>query len=215
MPIYQSLVGQKFGELEVIARDSNKNRTYFVCACSCGNRVSVREDKLKNGQAISCGCRRRKRSDATHDMSRTRLYHVFEAMRQRCGNPRAQEYKNYGGRGIKVCEEWRGTGGFQRFYDWAMRNGYDENAPYGSCTLDRIDVNGDYTPENCRWVTSKEQAKNTTRNIIIEYGGEARCLKEWSEVTGLSYAAIAKRYRSGWPVAEILGYEPHHREEKK
>lgn len=215
MPAYIPLVGFVFGELTVLCRDPMKDgrKVYYLCRCSCGKIVSVRQDKLRNGQAINCGCKRRKRSDATHGMSHTRLYGVFIAMRQRCLNPRAAEYENYGGRGISVCREWLGEKGFQNFYTWAINNGYDPDAPRGVCTLDRIDVNKGYSPENCRWVTSSQQATNTTRNIMVTYNGECRCLKEWGEIRGISYAALLKRYRSGWPVGELLEFQPHTKRE--
>lgn len=211
MPQLLPLTGQVFGQLTVLRRDKakNRNKTYYICQCSCGKQVSVRQDKLRNGQAISCGCKRRKRSDATHGMSGTRLYHVFIAMRQRCMNQNSQEYGNYGGRGISVCDEWLGNGGFQNFYEWAVENGYDKDAPTGQCTLDRIDVNKGYYPGNCRWVSRIVQNKNTTRSIMISYAGECHCLKDWSIIRGISYPALAKRYRSGWTAEEMLGYKEH------
>ena len=119
---------------------------------------------MRSGNTSSCGClhseqlAQRNRRSAKHGREATRLYGVWHSMKQRCLDSNRKDYQNYGGRGIKICPEWRDS--FARFYDWAIANGYDETAPYMACTLDRIDPDGDYSPANCRWVDAKTQANN-------------------------------------------------------
>ena len=118
-------------------------------------------------------------------------------MRNRCYNKNMDEYKRYGGRGIKICDEWLND--FQSFYNWSMSNGYQ-----GDLTIDRIDFNGDYCPENCRWTTMKVQANNTRRNTVIEYNGEAHTAAEWEDLYGLKPGYVAGALRRGWNIEEIL-----------
>lgn len=138
----------------------------------------------------------------THGKTHTKLYGVRTAMIQRCYNPNNQSYPNYGARGISVCDEWRED--FQSFYYWAMSSGYAEGM-----SIDRIDNNGNYCPENCRWATATEQGNNKRNNVFIECNGERHSMKEWSEITGLSVKKIDSRRRAGWDAERIL-YEPTH-----
>lgn len=117
-------------------------------------------------------------------------------MRQRCTNENCINYKNYGGKGICVCDEWND---FENFYNWAISNGYEEHL-----TIDRISSNGDYTPHNCRWVTQKEQQNNRTNNRLIEFCGEIHTLGEWSSITGIRYETIWRRLKYGWSVEQAL-----------
>ena len=158
------LTGKRFGSLTVIeATNERKSECVcWICKCDCGKITHpIRSSHLKNGNTTSCGCYNSQRtieSHTTHGKSHSRLYRVYYGMKQRCGNPKFPKYKWYGAIGIKVCAEWQKD--FQAFYDWAMANGYDPNAERGKCTLDRINVDGDYSPENCRWITIQEQQKN-------------------------------------------------------
>lgn len=159
----KDLTGKRFGRLLVLEYShTNAHREpYWVCQCDCGNRVTTRGANLKNGQTQSCGCLRRERASEAnkiHGMRFTRIHGVWSGMIERCENPKHKGYKSYGGRGITVCDEWRKD--FVSFKNWAYTNGYDEKAEYGQCTLDRIDVNGNYSPDNCRWVSMAEQNKN-------------------------------------------------------
>lgn len=211
MPQLKSLIGKRFGRLTVIERAENKGKhIYYLCVCDCGNTIKVRSDKLSSGSTISCGCRKHESKIITHGKSKTKLYHVYIAMKQRCYNPNCEAYHNYGGRGIKICDEWLGENGFVNFYNWAFSNGYREGAEQGTLTIDRIDVDKGYSPDNCRWRTIQEQQMNTTRNVWLTYGNEKHTLKEWSEIRGIKYSILRNRVsKLGWPADEALEYKEH------
>ena len=156
-----SWVGKKFGQLTVLeATTGERSCTYWKCQCDCGTITIKPAGQIYSGHAISCGCAMKKyRHKLSYDENGkiTRLYTVWVSMRSRCNRPNDRHYYLYGGRGIKICDEWSE---YPVFHEWAIKNGYDENAKRGECTLDRIDVDGDYTPENCRWVNMKIQRGN-------------------------------------------------------
>ena len=162
------LTGQKFGKWTVIKRAENIGRYVgWLCRCECGTERVVQANNLKSGKSTSCGCisleKMIKRS-TKHSLRYSRLYKIFAGMKDRCFNQNYRYYKYYGGRGITICQAWLDD--FMNFYNWAMSNGYDENAPRGECTIDRIDVNGNYEPSNCRWVDMNVQANNRRKNLI-------------------------------------------------
>lgn len=149
----ENLIGKEFGILLVKEYDYKQKR--WNCQCKCGKETKVETSKLKSGKTKSCGCLRaeQKRQELTkHGMRETRLYRIWHSMKCRCQLERHKSYKNYGGRGIRVCDEWQA---FEPFRDWAMDNGYTDKL-----TIDRIDVNGNYEPSNCRWIPMAEQSKN-------------------------------------------------------
>lgn len=171
---FNDLTGQKFGRLTVIKRVSPiGQKVRWLCRCDCGNLKDIAAFELTSGNTKSCGClqdeaRHRRRNP---DGRGTRLYGVWKSMRQRCRDKNHSSYARYGGRGICVCEEWED---YQTFHDWAFANGYDPEAPRGKCTIDRIDPDGNYEPENCRWVDSHTQ--NANRNPFERHGRKPRAV---------------------------------------
>lgn len=159
MPSLIDLTGNRYGRLVVISRDAPKKGYHgamWRCRCDCGNETIVNSQNLKSGNTTSCGCygiERRTSATTKHHCSRTRLYRIWKAMKTRCYNNKFPGFRYYGLRGIKVCSEWLMD--FGSFMAWAMANGYQENL-----TIDRINTNGDYCPDNCRWATMEEQNKN-------------------------------------------------------
>lgn len=137
-----------------------------------------------------------------HGEKGTRLYCVWRHMKERCLYKSSGAYKYYGGRGIKVCKEWSDS--YIAFRDWAMENGYDPNAEFGKCTLDRIDCNGDYEPSNCRWVDAKTQNNNRRNNRRLTLNGETHDMTEWAEITGLLDCTISRRLKKGWSLEDAL-----------
>lgn len=209
------MIGKRFGHLTVIAegpkRDGSRE-TRWICKCICGKiTTSIDGSNLRSGRTKSCGCYRRevlKKRKILHGLNKTRIHKLWLGMKQRCSNPNSASYERYGGRGIKVCEEWAKN--FQSFYAWAMGSGYDPEAKRGECTLDRIDVNGDYCPENCRWSTAKEQGNNRRSNVVVEINGEAKTLSQWANEINIPYGIIYSRYKKGITGCDLLkaGDEP-------
>ena len=167
MSAVKDLTGQRFGRLVVVERGGrDKNGlTTWKCRCDCGETTIETRSNLINGRVNSCGCLSIELSlqrFTKHGKRHTRLYGVWNNMKNRCYNPKVHNYHRYGARGITVCEEWRDN--FEKFCEWAISNGYDENAPFGKCTLDRIDNDKGYSPDNCRWVDAKTQSNNRSNN---------------------------------------------------
>lgn len=166
----KDLSGQRFGQLLVIGRSGSDRygAATWLCSCGCGNQCIVSGVQMRRGHVKSCGClnnsqnRRLRAENYKHGMSQSRLYWVWASMKSRCHNPNTEHFNNYGGRGITVCDEWRND--FRAFYDWAIANGYDENAPFQQCTIDRIDNDKGYSPDNCRWVDQITQAGNRSNS---------------------------------------------------
>ena len=164
--------GERFGRLVVLRRGDDyvapngAHHVMWVCRCDCGNEVTVDVCQLTGGKTLSCGCYKKDacaEAHTTHGGRYDRLYHVYSNMKNRCLNEKSQDYPYYGGRGIRICDEWLND--YTSFKTWAYQNGYDENADHGKCTIDRIDVDGNYEPSNCRWVDMATQSKNR-RNVI-------------------------------------------------
>lgn len=200
-----NLIGQKFGRLTVIARAENNKRgqTRWLCKCECGNEKIVGAYLLKSGQTKSCGCFKKEVfTNKKHGLRYTRIYKLWLSIKNRCYNPKKNNYKHYGGRGITMCEEWKNN--FMSFHDWAFANGYDENVKRGECTIDRIDTNGNYEPSNCRWVTQKEQANNKRNNVLLTYKGNTHTAQQWAEILDIKYITLITRLKRGWSVEKTL-----------
>lgn len=192
----KNIVGNKYGKLLVLEatekRSSNRN-IIWKCLCECGNIAFVTTNSLNSGHTKSCGCLlnyntlsqagKKGGSIGKHYLSKTNLYKVYNHMIYRCYNKKNISYKNYGGRGIKVCEEWKND--FMSFYNWAINNGYRADL-----TLDRIDVNGNYEPNNCRWATIKEQANNKRNNRFVEYKNEKYTISQLSDKMNVKYNTL-------------------------
>lgn len=198
----KDISGQKFGRLNVIkyAYTDKRHTAIWQCKCDCGNIVEVRGDALRNGTIQSCGCLqedRRKEALTKHGQSRSKLYKVYHSMKGRCYNKNNREYHNYGARGIAVYSEWLSS--YETFYDWAIENGYQDGL-----TIDRIDVNKGYEPDNCRWVNNKTQQNNKRNNIYLTCNNKTQTLMQWANELNLTYSCIHNRYERGWNIKEIL-----------
>ncbi len=207
MPKLIDLSGQRFGRLTVISFagiDKFGNKTWF-CRCDCGKEKIISRGHLKKGDAQSCGCLKSEittKRNIKHGYVGTKLYNVYHNMKERCLNPSRNDYSRYGGRGICVCEEWKED--FKTFQKWAFENGYKDNL-----TIDRIDVNGNYEPSNCRWVDGITQANNKRNSYYVEYNGKKLTISEWARETGISPSLIRYRLNKGWPIERALTETPH------
>lgn len=195
------LTGQQYGRLTVLRIDpehmgGDGNHAHWICQCSCGNIKSISSSALrrKHLPTRSCGCFTKERL-TRHGKTKTRLYNVWTGMRERCYCKTFKLYQYYGRRGIKLCPEWESN--YEAFEKWALANGYDETKPRGVCTVDRIDPNGDYSPENCRIVTMREQSNNRRNSCFVEYKGETHTLTEWCRILNLNHGTIKDRYNHG------------------
>lgn len=195
------IVGQRFNFLTVESFSHvGEGGAFWNCKCDCGEYKVLRGSDIKSGETKSCGCYRREvaHNKATHGRSKDPVYIVWRNMCSRCYDPKSPGYKNYGGRGIAVCDEWRGEGGFIVF----LRDMGEIPEGY---TLDRINVNGNYERENCRWATTGEQGRNKRNNRSITFNGEDRLMVEWSEFLGISYKTLKTRLNKlGWSVEKAF-----------
>lgn len=190
--VAKDITGQTFGRLTVLRRSPKKGNgkkpvALWECRCECGNIVIASGNALRSGHTVSCGCQKVKHMESYKH--KTRLYNVWKCMRQRCNNPNNPSYPHYGGKGVRICDEWNEYSGFRA---WALANGYDETK-----SIDRIDVDGDYCPENCRWADAKTQANNTTRNRFIMFRGKKRTMAEIADLLRVSYSTIQHRVERG------------------
>lgn len=213
----KDITGIKFGRLTAIKREgrSKYNEALWLFQCDCGRMVITSGSRVANGRTKSCGCLQKETAKETvtkynasenykqptrltHGGRRTRLYNIWSKMKGRCDNTNQDNYKYYGGRGIKVCKEWEED--FSAFRDWSLSNGYKDGL-----TIDRIDTNGGYSPENCRWATVKEQQNNKRNNRLITIGGETKTMAQWAEDTGQGYKAMANKIYNGMSEEDAVG----------
>lgn len=195
-----SLLGLRFGMLEVIgSAEPRKFQRWWLCQCDCGTRKEVAQHALRQGHTTSCGCKSATRIAAlrrTHGMSSSPEFQVWRAILSRCLNQRQQSYPRYGGRGIHVCERWRMS--FAAFYeDMGPR-------PSAWHSIDRINNDGHYEPQNCRWVTQRQQTLNTCRNVVLEHSGQRLTVAEWAERLGVQHGTLRRRLSRGWPTDRVL-----------
>lgn len=187
---FEDLTGQKFGKLTVLKRVANKGiKLRWLCRCDCGKTVEASGSNLKSGRTVSCGCTYKQQH---HGMRKTRLYETWNMMKQRCFNPNNHCYSRYGGRGITVFPGWLND--FQAFYDYVSKLPHFGEEGY---TLDRIDVNGNYEPDNVRWADAKTQSRNKRNNIIVEYQGVKMTLAEAAEKSGVQPTTLKRRLKHG------------------
>lgn len=202
---YKDISGQKFGRLTALykLRNYHKHGSYWLCACECGNFKEVYLGSLTSGATTSCGCYHKeisKNVNLKHGKRHTRLYKIWKGIKQRCYNSNNTYYRNYGGRGIIICDEWLRN--FINFYDWAILNGYNDNL-----TIDRINNDGNYEPNNCRWATAKQQARNRSYCKYFTHNGKTHCIKEWCEILNLNYKTISTRLSRNWTIQKALELE--------
>lgn len=196
-------IGRTYHHLTILeeAGKTPAGATLFRCRCSCGKEKVARKDNILHGRTKSCGCLNKKRTKPLGEGEyHSNLHLRYNCMKTRCYQPSHKSYPNYSGRGIKVCAEWRHD--YKAFAKWARANGYKREL-----TLDRIDVDGDYSPENCRWVSVKDQANNRRTNAYITYQGVTKTARQWSEEANIivSYDTILSRRRAGQTGEEIFG----------
>jgi hypothetical protein len=196
-----NIIGNRYGRLVVLSYSHNVGYgKYFLCKCDCGKHVTVLKQSLTTGKQVSCGCLKAERIANLNKLpdGYLRLGQIFHQMKNRCYNPSSNRYYRYGGRGIKICDEWLSD--INTFRKWAIENGYND-----SLTIDRIDVDGDYCPENCRWVSASEQGNNTSRTVAIEFNGKTQTMTQWANELGIPTSTLHNRIRvHGWSIERAL-----------
>ena len=203
--------GEQFGYIIVLSETEKRKRNYVVYKCKCAKCGRIFENSIehyiqrhKNGYSnMTCGCfNRHKNNLYKNGLSNSRIYDIYNNMKQRCYNPNCKSYKHYGKRGIKICDEWKNN--FISFYNWSMNNGYND-----LLSIDRINVNGDYEPKNCRWIPFGQQMSNKTNTTILEYNGERKTLVQWASEYELKVCTLRTRINRGWSVERALNEKTH------
>lgn len=210
----KNIAGQRFGRLVALGPVGYQHTSIsWLCQCDCGKQTAVITRNLRNGNTKSCGCRRIDilvGANTIHSMSKTKIFHIWRSMIQRCCNPKVRSYPDYGGRGIKVCPEWQDS--FKEFYD------HVSNLPsYGEkgYTLDRIFNDGDYEPGNVKWSTTAEQHRNTRHNRLLTLNDKTQCVADWAVELKMSMTTLASRIKKGWGVERALTTPVHPRKKKE
>ena len=205
MGLYIDLTGKRFGRLLVIERDgSNKHgQVKWLCRCDCGAEKHILGMCLSRGETQSCGCLHREitaKINATHGMANKPIYRIWRSMMDRCHLLTSQSYARYGGRGINVCERWKN---FENFYA-------DMGDKPHNKSLERLDVNGNYSPDNVVWADMKTQANNRRTNVILEHNGKRQTMQQWCDELGLKIGTVQARLNRGWSVDRALTQEVRH-----
>lgn len=203
---FEDLTGKKFNMLTVIGIASMKP-VYWECKCDCGGFTKVRTSNLKRGMVKSCGCLSHV-GNPKHKLHGTHLYRIYYGIRRRCYNKHEEAYKNYGGRGIVMCDEWKNS--VEKFYEWAIASGYKEGL-----SIDRIDNNGNYSPENCRWVDKKLQANNRRTNVVYSMNGKTMNLSQWCNEYNMKYFTVRARLNKGWTFEDAISFKRDARKVKR
>lgn len=199
--------GERFGRLTVICEVEPKKYgkrcrvRQFLCKCDCGNKTIVNMNNLRNGITRSCGCLRKELNkryieDCLDKPQQSRLHNIWLAMRNRCNSKKGKDYRNYASKGITVCDEWKD---FNTFFKWAINNGY-----HPSLSIDRIDGNKGYSPDNCRWATTIEQANNIRTNTHLALNGVTHTIPEWSRLLNIDLNVLYYRHYNGWSDEKTL-----------
>ena len=201
MAVKIDLTGHKYGKLTVLTIDTDipGKKKKWLCKCECGNETIVSGSNLRNGHTkscLKCGYESTKKAITKHGQSHTKLFYVWNSMKSRCENQKNKSYKDYGAKGISVCEEWHDS---VNFFEWALRNGYKEGLE-----IDRIDVNGNYEPSNCRWINRLENANNKTNNKYISHNGETKTLAEWSRFYDVNYKNLSRLLIKGYSMNDAI-----------
>ena len=201
MSIRKDLSGKSFANLKVlkIAQDEKYKKKKWLCQCKCGELIIVESNNLISGHTKSCKkCSIKNKSEKSkiHGMTNTKLYGVWNGMINRCENPNTTAYKDYGKKGISVCEEWHNA---SIFFEWAIKNGYKEGLQ-----IDRINTQGNYCAENCRWVDRIQNANNKTNNKYIEYNGETKTMAEWARYFGVNYKNLSRNLKKGYSLIQAI-----------
>jgi hypothetical protein len=201
------ITGVRFGRLTVLYRIPNRDRgRYWRCRCDCGIEKDIRANSLKSGAVVSCTCYQREcatKAKTTHGLGRTPEFNAWFSLVNRCTDPESRAYASYGGRGITVCERWRTS----------VENFYEDMGPRPSPThsIDRIDNDGPYSPENCRWATKTEQGNNRRTNVFLTHNGKTMTIAQWSQELGINNATLKSRVQHGWPIEDALLIVPSRR----
>lgn len=200
----ENLLGRRFGRLVVTRFDyyaAFSHSVRWICKCDCGKEKSVLASCLKGGSVTSCGCfsseQKSKRTRKHGFGNGDRLFRIWSGMKSRCYSQNDRNYKRYGARGIRICDEWLKD--FMSFREWSLKNGYAENL-----SIDRIDNDASYSPDNCRWCDKKAQSNNRRTNVIITYNGEKHTASEWSDIVGIKAATLVSRKSHGWTDKECI-----------
>ena len=205
----KDITGEKYSRLTVIKYVyTKKKRAYWLCRCDCGNETILSTTALKSGNTKSCGCFQKEQlrknirkvieGNIRYKTETEKTLNLkYRSIKRRCYNPKCEAYKNYGYRGIKMCDEWLAD--FKNFYNWAVNNGYKKGL-----TIDRIDVNGNYEPNNCRWISNLKQQNNKRNNRYLIYNGKKMTCSEWARELNIPIGTISYRVSKGYKTEDIL-----------
>ena len=189
--------GKRFGFLVCLEKDESVGRVHYFCRCDCGRVKSIMQSHLCRGVVTSCGCKMTK-GTPVHGLTNSVEWKTWSGIKRRCYNSNEKSYNRYGGRGIKVCDRWKNS--FENFYkDMGPR-------PSTAHQIDRIDNDGPYSPDNCRWTSRLKQANNKSNNRLISFESKTLTLAQWSRETGINAETISTRLKSGWPVKKALTF---------